>query len=259
MLSGDLPEPRRHAYLAVLGVPLFLARAQLPGAAPARIAAADMPDESAAGAFPEAVPRDLPVIAQVAETAAARLPAPDLPAPAVGASSAASVLEGLRAAGVAVQPARPVPQVAEPEPVSVAAPAAAADEPRFSCRLLRVTASQAVLLDLGDYPDLGPQEQSLWEGLCRAFGWQPEALSADFSWPLGQGRSGVIGRDSESARGVMQGWLARDLGEDMRLLVLGEPLAGFVQRPHRQLPALSALLASPLAKRALWLQLAGDD
>lgn len=238
MIRDGMGEARRREYLAVLGVPLFMARAPLPGAA-----------ESEPVALAPAVP--------------AMAPAPSGPVGAEPVSVAPAVTQRPALAetvAVLQQPARQAsPQVSEPAPVVVASPAPMSDQPSFSCRLLRVRPGLAVLLDLGVYPDLGAAERQLWQAICRAFDWQPGQLAGDFSWPLKAGpRGGMLGSGSEVARGFLQGWLGRDLRPEDRLLVLGPALADFVERPHRLLPSLAELLASPLAKRALWRQLAGD-
>lgn len=250
-----MPEARRREYLAALGLPLFVARAPLPGAA--------------VSTLPELLPEP-PVSAPVRPAPAVPTPAPAQPRPELVASApvtppraplpalaeAAALLQA-RPATMARAAAEAAPAAA---PLPAAMPAASADQPSFSCRLLRVSPRLAVLLDLGAYPDLGSPERQLWQSLCRAFGWQPQQLAGDFSWPLAtSARGGMIGSGSDAARGFLQGWLGRDLTAEDRLLVLGPTLAGFVERPHRLLPSLAELLASPLAKRTLWQQLAGDQ
>lgn len=217
MTASGLPEPRRREYLAALGVPLFVARQPLPGAAPSRPVIEIMPEPASAPAV--MVDRALPTATPVVHVAVAREPA--------------------------------APEVPTKAPATI---------PVFACRLLSVTPDLAVLLDLGEYPDLGPREVTLWAALCQAFGWQPQVLAADFGWPLVPlaKASSLLGQDADAARAVLAGWLGRDLKSEHRLLVLGESLGEFVTRPHRLLPGLSQLLADPLAKRTLWLTLSAD-
>lgn len=219
MLAAVIPEARRREYLAALGVPLFVARTPLPGAA-----------------------------ASVIEAAPQTAIAPRAPVPAL--AEAASLLQAPR------RPAMAVPEA--PAPVAAAPAVIAEPAPSFTCRLVQVSPQLAVLLDLGAYPDLGAPERQLWQAICRALSWVPRQVAADFSWPLtASGKSsGMIGSGADAARAFVQGWLGRDLAADDRLLVMGTALAPYVERPHRLLPSLAELLASPLAKRALWQQLA---
>lgn len=231
-----MPEARRREYLAALGIPLFVARVPLPGAAASVIEQVSPPP---------AMP--LPVAAVMAPVAsAARAPAPAL------AEAAALLQQSPRRPEVAATPAPVVAAITPAATVSDAAP------PSFTCRLVLVAPQLAVLLDLGAYPDLGASERQLWQAICRAMAWSPQALAADFSWPLTAGGKpgGLLGNGPDAARAFLQGWLGRDLAADDRLLVLGPALAPFVERPHRLLPALAELLTSPLAKRTLWQQLA---
>ena len=237
---AGLPEPRRREYLAALGVPMFVARQPLPGAAPSRPLIEIMPAPASAPVADRALPAATPV----APVARERV----VPAPAVDTRTL------LRAE---VAPPRPAPV----EPVAPQASTKVTTTiPVFACRLLSVTPDLAVLLDLGEYPDLGPREATLWAALCQAFGWQPQVLAADFGWPLVPlaKASSLLGQDADAARAVLAGWLGRDLKAEHRLLVLGESLGEFVMRPHRLLPGLSRLLADPLAKRTLWLTLSAD-
>ncbi len=247
MQAAVMHEARRREYLAALGVPLFVARAPLPGAAASVI---DVALPAMAG-VQETVGEHVSVALAPTTAAPARESAATAPRPPVPAlAEAASLLQ---------VPKRPV--IAAPNmPVPVAAAPAVAAEPApsFTCRLIRVAPALSVLLDLGAYPDLGGPERQLWQAICRALSWSPQPLAADFSWPLTAGgkSSGMIGTSADAARAFVQGWLGRDLASDERLLVMGPALAPYVERPHRLLPALAELLASPLAKRALWQQLA---
>lgn len=225
-MQPALPESRRRGFLAALGVPMLTARHVLPGAAPSR------------PAFESQPVGDVPVAVDMA--AMTPTPRPSLVVPPI-------------------VPVVPIAPVVKSEPV-IAAAAEIVAAPSFSCRLLQVGPALAVLLDLGAYPDLTPAARQLWQAICLAFDWQAQTLGADFTWPLVPmaGGRALLDAGPEAARAVLKGRLERDLPPDMRLLVLGQVVAEHVERPHRQLPALDALLASPLAKRAFWRQLALD-
>lgn len=222
-MTYGLSESSRQSYLTALGIPQFVARRVLPGAA-------------------ESVQ-----------------PAPVTPVQPAGPSPAMRAAASLApVAKVATSPSAAASP--EQQPVAaqqaVLAPATSAAPLSFSCRLLQVSAQLAVLMDLGQYPDLGPQEQMLWRSICAVFAWSPRQLATDFSWPLLS--RGMIANDVTAARDVVEGWLRRDLGPDMRLLVLGQTLEPVIVRAHRLLPGMADLLASPLAKRQLWHQLSSD-
>lgn len=243
MLSSTLDEGRRREYLAALGVPLFRARRELPGAA-------------------------IPVIESEPVVAEAALPA------SVQAS-AASRKEADFMAGSAVRLLVPMPPTAPVQPVATvptvpkamqAAPlqqAAVFTEPapRFACRLMPVGEHGFVLLDLGRFPDvvagevlnLPAPEQQLWRNLQRALDWYPGEPEPDFIWP--RAVKGLLGDDAETARDMLSAWLKRQIPAPARLWVFGEALAPFVTRPHRLMPSLADMLASPLAKRQAWQQL----
>ena len=133
--------------------------------------------------------------------------------------------------------------------------------PRFACRLMPLAEQGFVLLDLGIFPDvvagevlnLPAAEQQLWRNLQRALAWYPGEPEPDFIWP--RAVKGMLGDDADTARDMLSAWLKRQIQPQARLWVFGEALAPFVTRPHRLLPSLSALLASPLAKRQVWQQL----
>lgn len=235
-MTYGLSESSRQNYLTALGIPQFVARRVLPGAA------TSLPPALVV------VSTDVPLLAEPAVAYAQ----PSGPSPAMMRAAAAL-------APVAKVTASPSPVVSAeqlPAQPAVQAPAVAAPLLNFSCRLLQVNTQLAVLMDLGQYPDLGPQEQMLWRSICAVFAWSPRQLATDFSWPLLS--RGMIANDVTAARDVVEGWLRRDLGPDMRLLVLGQTLEPVIVRAHRLLPGMAELLASPLAKRQLWHQLSSD-
>lgn len=229
MLQSTLSEGRRREYLAALGVPLFEARRALPGAA--------------ASVITPAVAEPVPALPRPVTQARAQL-----------AATASPV------ARVALPALMPVPKAAPAEPVPVAI-AATVPAPRFACRLMPLGEPGFVLLDLGEFPDviageilnLPAAEQQLWRNLQRALDWYPGEPEPDFIWP--RAVKGMLGDDADTARDMLSAWLKRQIQPQARLWVFGEALAPFVTRPHCLLPSLSALLASPLAKRQVWQQI----
>lgn len=255
-MTYGLSESSRQSYLTALGIPQFVARRVLPGAAASLLPALVV------------VSTDVPLLAEpaVADTqpglaleAGAGMPVP-VAAPVQPSGSSSAMMRAVAVLApvvkVTASPSPVVPPEQLPVQQAVQAPAVAAPLLNFSCRLLQVNTQLAVLMDLGQYPDLGPQEQMLWRSICAVFAWSPRQLATDFSWPLLS--RGMIANDVTAARDVVEGWLRRDLGPDMRLLVLGQTLEPVIVRAHRLLPGMADLLASPLAKRQLWHQLSSD-
>lgn len=237
MQPSTLDAGRRREYLAALGLPVFLARRELPGAA---ISVTDT----------EVVP-----VAMPDTTPAERRPA------AVTTARTASPVPSLPAAAASLPPAPAVAVTATVGPAAADRAATVAPPPRFACRLMSLGEPGFVLLDLGRFPDvvagetlsLPPAEQQLWRNLQRALAWYPGEPEPDFIWP--RAVKGMLGDDADTARDMLSAWLTRQIPAERRLWVFGEALAPFVTRPHRLLPGLSVLLASPLAKRQVWHQL----
>lgn len=228
MPETTLTEGRRREYLAALGIPLFQARRVLPGAAVSEIVER----------WVEPVPAT-----PISASPVSRLVLPD------------PVLRP-KAVDVTPEPVRPTSPEVVVEPVTPATPV-----PRFACRLMPLGEQGFVLLDLGEFPDvvagevlnLAPAEQQLWRNLQRALAWTPGEAEPDFIWP--RAVKGLLGDDAETARDMLSAWLKRQIQPQVRLWVFGEALAPFLTRPHRLLPSLKQLLASPLAKRQVWQQL----
>jgi len=228
MPEATLTEGRRREYLAALGVPLFQARRVLPGAAVSEIVER----------WVEPVPAT-----PISASPVSRLVLPD------------PVLRP-KAVDVTPEPVRPTSPEVVIEPVTPAKPV-----PRFACRLMPLGEQGFVLLDLGEFPDvvagevlnLAPAEQQLWRNIQRALAWTPGEAEPDFIWP--RAVKGLLGDDADTARDMLSAWLKRQIQPQVRLWVFGEALAPFVTRPHRLLPSLKQLLASPLAKRQVWQQL----
>lgn len=227
MPETTLTEGRRREYLAALGIPLFQARRVLPGAAVSEIVAR----------WVEPVPAS-----PISASPVSRLVLPD------------PVLRP-KAVDITPEPVRPTAPELAVEPVTPAMPV-----PRFACRLMPLGEQGFVLLDLGEFPDvvagevlnLAPAEQQLWRNLQRALAWTPGEAEPDFIWP--RAVKGLLGDDADTARDMLSAWLKRQIQPQVRLWVFGEALAPFVTRPHRLLPSLKQLLASPLAKRQVWQQ-----
>lgn len=228
MPETTLTEGRRREYLAALGIPLFQARRVLPGAAVSEIVER----------WVEPVPAT-----PISASPVSRLVLPD------------PVLRP-KAVDVTPEPVRPTAPEVVVEPVTPATPV-----PRFACRLMPLGEQGFVLLDLGEFPDvvagevlnLAPAEQQLWRNIQRALAWTPGEAEPDFIWP--RAVKGLLGDDAETARDMLSAWLKRQIQPQVRLWVFGEALAPFLTRPHRLLPSLKQLLASPLAKRQVWQQL----
>lgn len=235
MLASTLDEGRRRAYLAALGIPLFQARQALPGAATRVI---------------ESEPMDLMVGVPASEPSRPTVP-PEPSEPSVPPLRQMPTLPPIVAHEPPVESRAPLLQT-----VTLTAPT-----PRFACRLMPLGEHGFVLLDLGSFPDvvagevlnLPAPEQQLWRNLQRALSWHPGEPEPDFIWP--RAVKGLLGDDADTARDMLSAWLKRQIPAPARLWVFGESLAPFVTRPHRLLPGLADMLASPLAKRQVWQQL----
>lgn len=248
MLQSTLDESRRREYLAALGVPLFSARRVLPGAAVSVVV--------------EVVPpADKPVAAMLPPAMQARAQLAAIALPAVRVMLPEPVLASRDATAVLVPKSAPVAPVQTTAAIVTAAAGATSPAPRFACRLMPLGEQGFVLLDLGVFPDvvageilnLPAAEQQLWRNLQRALAWYPGEPEPDFIWP--RAVKGMLGDDADTARDMLSAWLKRQIHPQARLWVFGEALAPFVMRPHRLLPSLAVLLASPLAKRQVWQQL----
>jgi len=228
MPETTLTEGRRREYLAALGIPLFQARRVLPGAA----------------------------VSEIVERWVEPLPSSPISASPVSRLVLPDPVLRPKAVDVTPEPVRPTSPEVVIEPVTPATPV-----PRFACRLMPLGEQGFVLLDLGEFPDvvagevlnLAPAEQQLWRNLQRALAWTPGEAEPDFIWP--RAVKGLLGDDADTARDMLSAWLKRLIQPQVRLWVFGEALAPFVTRPHRLLPSLKQLLASPLAKRQVWQQL----
>jgi len=228
MPEATLSEGRRREYLAALGVPLFQARRVLPGAA----------------------------VSEIVERWVEPLPSSPISASPVSRLVLPDPVLRPKAVDVTPEPVRPTAPEVVVEPVTPATPV-----PRFACRLMPLGEQGFVLLDLGEFPDvvagevlnLAPAEQQLWRNIQRALAWTPGEAEPDFIWP--RAVKGLLGDDADTARDMLSAWLKRQIQPQVRLWVFGEALAPFVTRPHRLLPSLKQLLASPLAKRQVWQQL----
>lgn len=231
-------EGRRQRYLAALGIPLWTARHDLPGA----LAASPL----AFVAF---------VDAGLAETGPATIPAVPVPAAEPQPASVAVAAP----APVLVQKAAPQRDVQLPPASS---PAGDAGFPRFSCHVQPLAPGWNGVIALDDVPDLSAQEYRLLDNLIQALGGDAAMGGAreHFRWPMSPNPS--IPRDAGAAREALAAFLGRRREGPVRWLVLGETLGVYVRAALPQqtvivAPALRELLENPAAKRALWQALHG--
>jgi len=236
MSGGD--EGQRQAYLAALGLPLWTARYDLPGAAHSLPLmhvpfCADIPDAA-----------ELPVMPVAPETG---LPDQGVPVTAV---PAAPLRQDRQA------PALPTPAaaaaVANPVPVNPAFP-------RFALRVQALAPGWLAIIALGDVPDLSAQEYRLVSGISHVLGAAP-----DFSGPASLLRWPMNSNPRlDHGAGAAVEWLSHALKvpEGWRCLVLGESVAVHVRAalPAATVmvagPALATLLSMPQTKKSLWLSL----
>lgn len=222
--DGD--EGRRQAYLAALGIPLWSARQELPGALPC----APLEFQPYQGAVSEPV-------AVEAEPAAAPVPPVKSPEPAVAHA----------------------PHRLEPAAKSQQASAAADQLPRFICRVQTLAPGYSAVVTLGDAPDLSATEHRLLANIAQALGGDATAAQPceQLRWPLNRNPA------FDHSRPAMLEWLAHALKlQNPRCLVFGEEVAGYVRAAMPQVsvitaPAISDLLLDPVAKATLWKALHG--
>ncbi|HCT40229.1 MAG TPA: hypothetical protein DF427_03450 [Moraxellaceae bacterium] len=232
MSGGD--EGQRQAYLAALGLPLWTARYDLPGAASSLSLmhvpfCADIPDAAELPVATEAVLPDQGV--------------------SVTAVPAAPPRQGRQAT---VMPTPAAPAVADPVPVNPAFP-------RFVLRVQALAPGWLAIIALGDVPDLSAQEYRLVSGISHALGAAPDfsGPSSLLRWPLNSNPR------LDHGAGAAVEWLSHALKvpEGWRCLVLGESVAVHVRAalPAATVmvagPALATLLSMPQTKKSLWLSL----
>lgn len=235
MSGGD--EGQRQAYLAALGLPLWTARYDLPGAAPSLPLmhvpfCADIPDAA-----------ELPVVPVAPETVL-----PDQG----GAATAVPAAPLRQERQATVMPTPAVPAVADPVPVNPAFP-------RFALRVQALAPGWLAIIALGDVPDLSAQEYRLVSGISHALGAAPDfsGPSSLLRWPLNSNPR------LDHGAGAAVEWLSHALKvpEGWRCLVLGESVAVHVRAalPAATVmvagPALATLLSMPQTKKSLWLSL----
>lgn len=240
MSGGD--EGQRQAYLAALGLPLWTARYDLPGAAPSLPLmhvpfCADIPGTG----FPDEESGAVPVAPQAV--------LPDQAVP-VSAVSAAPVRQERQAPVMPTQPAAAA--VADPVPVNPAFP-------RFALRVQALAPGWLAIIALGDVPDLSAQEYRLVSGISHTLGAAPDfsGPSSLLRWPLNSNPR------LDHGAGAAVEWLSQALKvpEGWRCLVLGESVAVHVRAalPAATVmvagPALATLLSMPQTKKSLWLSL----
>lgn len=237
---GHDGEGRRQAYLAALGIPLWSARQELPGALPGA-PLAFVPFLAEAAVAPVVAVAPAAVVMPGAEAAPGTVAAPPVTA------NAAAMPEARRERPQA-PPAAEAPAAASARPAQ-----SPTDVPRFSCSMRTLGPGWTAVIALDDAPDLAAREHRLLDNIALALGAAapPTASGETLRWPLNRNPAFDHGPDA------MRAWLRHAL----RLppggcVVFGEALAGHVQSalPGREVvaaPALGELLASAAAKRQL--------
>lgn len=232
-LPGD--EGRRQAYLAALGIPLWSARLELPGALPSAplefVPYVTAPAAPAAEAAPPA-----PLVREQATAPAAGL----APEPPVAAAPRA----GTTPAATLAPPPTPRP--------------AQGGAPRLACRVRPLRRGVTAVIALDDAPDLSGSEYQLLASIARALGAEalPDGGGETLRWPLNRNPA------LDHGEAAMHAWLAHALRlPPGGVLVFGEALAGHVRAalPGQRLrvaPTLTEMLADAGAKRRLLAVLA---
>lgn len=241
--ASHIEEGRRQAYLAALGIPLWTARVNVPGALAAP------PLEWTPFLADVSLPSALPESAAPAEPVAPRSPAPTPVAPEP------SPAPSPRRAETPEQ--RVAPRAPAPAAVASAIDGAM---PRLQCRMRPLAPGWTAVIDLGDAPDLAAQEYRLLESIARALGaTELSGMAGELlAWPLNRNPALDHGADA------MRAWLRHALRLPPGLcLVFGEALAAQIQathpgRPLIAAPALAALLVDTGAKRRLLNAMAGQ-
>lgn len=268
---GD--EGRRQAYLAALGIPLWSARVELPGALPSAPldfvpfvaeAVPGLPGGRAGEAPSSTGDAATPAVAMTGSASASGA------VPAAGAGRDISVTAGAGAGSADGAPPRsaidaPRAVVATAAPAGGAADRAPArlaqDErfPRINCRAWTLAPGLGAVIALDDAPDLAAAEYRLLDNIARALD-APDMPSPQgnlLRWPLN--RNPALDHGPEA----MRTWLAHALRlPPGRCVVFGETLAGHVAAalPGTVVipaPTLAELLADAAAKRRLWQALHG--
>jgi hypothetical protein len=252
-----MEEGRRQAYLAALGIPVWSARADLPGAmadigieyVPFTDDALE-PEESSAAFAPEPPPaphevREAvpPQVAQlrVTSTVPASAPQPSV-APPVSA------------------PAATVAAARTPAPQAPATAGPGVEFPVFQFWFKALPQGWQLLIAMGDLPDLSGREHALLAQIEQVLGGEGQQAPLAFRWPLNN--NPAIPRDAQAARESVGAFLGRQRRAGERVLLLGQDLQPYVQAALGDslvvADRLDQLLAEPLRKRALWQALAGQ-
>lgn len=259
---GD--EGRRQAYLAALGIPLWSARLELPGALPsAPLDFVPFVAEPAVSASPGA--GEMPAAATAATASGTATSPASGVAEADAPAAVAPRLPAMAPAAPAVEAAARTTKGADAARAVAAAPAArpgaAQDErfPRLNCRAWSLAPGLGALIALDDAPDLAAAEYRLLDNIARALDAtdMPSPQGNLLRWPLN--RNPALDHGPEA----MHTWLAHALRlPPGRCVVFGETLAWHVAAalPGTLVipaPTLAELLADAGAKRRLWQALHG--
>lgn len=234
MSLATMPWAQQRQYLQAMGIPVFVARHDLPGAGE-RCA---FIDESVT-ARQRHKPRQAPAVTATTVVSAVAAPAVTRPEPA---RSLADMFQSTLPAPSAL-PSKAV-HAAIP---SVVTPAATPNLVPFALAMVPVTATEVALLDCPPDAMLDAQAKSLWESICRYYGWQAQ-VQTYFRWPV----AGLPAQDSQVATEALAGWLGQAV--QLQRLYFGDRAAA-VLPSCRQMPSLDDLLLQPVQKRDVLLRL----
>lgn len=236
MLAG---EARRLAYLEALGIPVWVSRVPLPGAALSALAEDSREEPDAWDSAPEAAVTAIAL--PMAEPPASPPAMPVVPRQPLQVPSA------------------PVAKAHPTETVPAARVAAASVEfPRFRFWLKRLSPQWHVVVSLSEDGELSAREHVLLADIEATLGVGGEEPRRFHEWPHA---NPAVPRDAQAA-GEAMAFLLRKYQVDTQVLLLGNELQAFfaplLGTRLVTAPTLSALLEQPLLKRKLWQQLAGS-
>ena len=252
-----MEEGRRQAYLAALGIPVWSARADLPGAM------ADIgieyvpfiddtpePVESSAAFAPEPPPARHEVRESAPPHVVQANKAPGAPAASAPQPSVAPPVSA---------PAATVAAARTPAPQAPATAGPGVEFPVFQFWFKALPQGWQLLIAMGDLPDLSGREHALLAQIEQVLGGEGQQAPLAFRWPLNN--NPAIPRDAQAARESVGAFLGRQRRAGERVLLLGQDLQPYVQAALGDslvvADRLDQLLAEPLRKRALWQALAG--
>ena len=241
MVMSSMDEGRRQAYLASLGLPLWTARHDVPGASPSSLLVFEP--------FLRGQPEIHPVGPEMVQQDSAE--------PVVSAAVAPAPIASVtptRPAVAAVPASDPIDPALEGQ-IASTTPSAT----RFTLRVQALAPGWLGVVALGDVPDLSASEHRLLAAISHALGASPDFSGSTslLRWPLNNNPR----MDHSEAAAI--DWLrnAMKIPEGSRCVVLGEAISVLIRTalPASTVmvagPSLATLLATPLAKKSLWLSL----